>query len=674
MGRRLTGREALFRGLHLAALAFFVLAWPLLDLLGRNPEFFVVRGSSPADVVVLALVLSLVPPLVLLGLEALVALASRRAAAALHLLFVGVLAGMFALLVLGWIGAPSAVALLAPVIGLAAALAYRAFGPVRSVATLLALAPPVFLGLFFFHSPTGELVLPQSDVRAADVKVGKPASVVFLVLDEFPTLSLLGPDGRIDAARFPHFARLARESTWYQNATTVDPNTSRAVPVILTGRNDGGAAIAEDHPQNLFTLLGGTYGIQAAEAVTRLCPDALCPRGTAEPFATRMRSLGDDVGVVYLHELLPDTLRSRLPSISSVWGDFTTSEERPAAQGLGPNFVLRNLLRGSMREREAAFEAFVRAVRPTRRPTLFFLHSLLPHYPWEHTPSGRTYEGTTNPGLTADFWTGDTFQAQQAWQRHLEQVGYVDGLLGKLVARLRSTGLWKRALVVVVADHGTAFLAGEPRKLVTDATAVDLAYVPLFVKAPGQRQGRTVDATVSTLDVLPTVADLLAIRLTWAVQGHSLARDTAPARTVALDAADGTLAVPADELLHRRAERLALQTRLFGRTWADLQRFGERPGLLGRPVVSLPRAPEVRAVLDPQPWTASTERVPAFVRGSVVGSGATGATVAVAVNGHVAAVVPTTQGTDGVRFSALLPENAFRRGANDVRAVPVRAR
>ena len=73
-----------------------------------------------------------------------------------------------------------------------------------------------------------------------------------------------------------------------------------------------------------------------------------------------------------------------------------------------------------------------------------------------------------------------------------------------------------------------------------------------------------------------------------------------------------------------------------------------------------------------QPWTATAERVPAFVRGSVVGSGAAGAAVAVAVNGHVAAVVPTNPGSDGVRFSALLPENAFRRGANDVRAIVIR--
>ena len=45
--------------------------------------------------------------------------------------------------------------------------------------------------------------------------------VVLIVLDEFPVDSLLLPDGRIDARRFPGFASLARHSTWFPNAGAV---------------------------------------------------------------------------------------------------------------------------------------------------------------------------------------------------------------------------------------------------------------------------------------------------------------------------------------------------------------------------------------------------------------------------------------------------------------------
>jgi hypothetical protein len=669
-------RTFAFRWLHLTALSFFALAWPILDLLGRNPEFFVVRGSRSADIVLLALGLTLVPPLILLGIEALAHVAAGpRLSRALHLAFVGVLAGAFALLALGWIGAPSAVALAAIAAGAAAALAYARLEPVRSVVTLLALAVPVFLGLFFFNSPSGELVVSSGDARLADVDVGRPAPVVMVVFDEFPVTALLDASGAIDEARFPAFAALARESTWYRNTVTVDANTSHAVPALLTGRNEGGAAILSNHPRNLFTLLGGTYRIEAAEAVTRLCPDDLCPRGEAEPFSSRLRSLADDVAVVYGHELLPDALRDRLPSISGVWSDFGNDDERPGRDGLGANFVLRNLLPGSVRGREVAFETFNRTVRPTEQPTLFFLHVLLPHYPWEHAPSGRVYEGLTIPGLTADHWTGGEFEAHQAWQRHIAQVGYTDRLVADLVSRLKETGMWEESLVVLVADHGTSFRAGQPRKAITRTTAADVAFVPFFVKAPDQETGETVDETVSTLDVLPTMAGHLGIELPWDVPGVSLAGDAArDLETVQLNAGGGPLRIDADELEAELDERVALQADLFGRTWADLYRFGERPELVGRrpPAVAGPLiADNATATVDPQDWTTTDTRLPAFVTGS---ASRENVDVAILVNGRIAAVVPTYLDDEGqVRFSALLPESLFRTGPNDVQAHVVTA-
>jgi hypothetical protein len=678
----LTPRTFAFRALHLAALSFFALAWPLLELLGRNPEFFVVRGSRSMDIVVLALGLAIVPPLILALVEAVVGAFSAGVSAAIHLVLVALLVATIALLPLSRIGSLPALAALALALalGVAGAVLYARFAPVRSVVTLLGLAPLAFLALFFFGTASGSLVLPSSDVKPADVKVGNPAPVVMVVFDEFPTGSLQDGAGGIDAARFPHFADFARHATWYRNATTVDANTTRAVPAILSGSNDPGAPIVADHPHNLFTLLGGTYQMEVAEAVTRLCPASLCPREAASGFGSRVHSLADDLGVVYLQELLPADFRKRLPSVTGVWGDFRAGVARPGRSTLGSGYMLRNLLPGSVKDREASFETFVRALHPVTKPTLFFIHVLLPHYPWEHVPSGRAYPEFTIPGLTADFWTGNEFEAEQAWQRHIAQVGYVDRLLGQLEQRLRAAGLWDESLVVLVADHGVSFRAGEARKAVTPANAEDLAYMPLFVKAPGQERGRTVDATVSTLDILPSMASILGIRLPWRVQGHSVAGQQVPSRaTVSLDENDGgTLVVDSAELERRREERLAVQTRLFGSTWDDLYAFGNGPKLVGKPAAEagLDEAANAVARLDPQPgdWHAGPAIVPAFVRGSVTGSGAAGVlSVAVVVNGRIGAVVPPYPGSDGPRFSALLPESLFRNGANQIRAVALSA-
>ena len=74
-------REPALRGAQLLAVSGFALAQPLLDILGKNAEFFAARGSKPFDIVLFALVLTFVPALVLLAIEVAVELATRRDAA-----------------------------------------------------------------------------------------------------------------------------------------------------------------------------------------------------------------------------------------------------------------------------------------------------------------------------------------------------------------------------------------------------------------------------------------------------------------------------------------------------------------------------------------------------------------------------------------------------------------
>ena len=81
--------------------------------------------------------------------------------------------------------------------------------------------------------------------------------IVVIVLDEFPTESLTTPSGRIDAARYPNFAALARTSTWFRNGYTVFDSTFKAVPAILDGRMpmDRTAADVRSHQPSVYHLL-----------------------------------------------------------------------------------------------------------------------------------------------------------------------------------------------------------------------------------------------------------------------------------------------------------------------------------------------------------------------------------------------------------------------------------
>ena len=95
-------------------------------------------------------------------------------------------------------------------------------------------------------------------------------------------------------------------------------------------------------------------------------------------------------------------------------------------------------------------------------------------------------------------------------QRHLLQVGFVDTLVGRLVARLRELGIYDRTLLIVTADHGASYREGMPRRNATERNLADIVRVPLFIKRPGQKAGAVVDGVAESVDILPTIADVWA--------------------------------------------------------------------------------------------------------------------------------------------------------------------
>ena len=108
----------------------------------------------------------------------------------------------------------------------------------------------------------------------------KHPHAVLIVLDEFPGDTLLGPDGRIDAGRFPNFAALAGDATWFHNAHTAYDSTTKAVPLVLDGirPHPGTSPIVRDHPHSIFTALGRRgYRIVTSEEATAHVPGALLP-------------------------------------------------------------------------------------------------------------------------------------------------------------------------------------------------------------------------------------------------------------------------------------------------------------------------------------------------------------------------------------------------------------
>ena len=662
------------KGLHLAALWALAFVQPMFGLLGGQAQFFVARGSTAADIVLFALAYTLVPPAVMALAVWLLGRVRPSLGWGLQLVLVGALVAAFVLPPAGdvlagsWLSVP-----LAALAGAGAAALYARAAGVRSFMTVLSPAPLLFLVLFLAVSPVSELVLPAGAAEAVAGTASSDTPVVMVVFDELPTTSLMDARARIDARRFPAFAAIAADATWYREATTVAGRTTEAVPALLTGRRprDGDLPTAAHHQQSLFTLLSRSHELHVVEPITDVCPRELCTE--ARPaIGSRLRALAADLRVVSEHLLLPDDLRAGLPPIDSDWQGFAEGGVPDATE------ADRTALRDQVGRRLKAddppvnFARIVRAVDATgSRPPLLFLHTSLPHAPWWWLPDGRRYtEDPALPGLIQGEWVGPQWLVDQAFQRHLVQTQYADHLLASLLARLRSTGLYERALVVVTADHGVSFRAGDRRRVPTATNLQDVASVPLFIKRPGQRDGRVQRGAVRTIDVLPTIARDLGIRLPGRVDGAPAGeRDSDPGTRIEVPDSFGLGTTGTfGTVLEQRIARLRYERTLLAPAGDDPYAIGPRPQLVGRRPGALTRGSGRVRLDDPAAFgdvRPDSDAVPAFVTGTVSGL-ADGTALAVTVNGRIEATTRVDGSGDGVRFGALVAPGSLRAGVNRI--------
>jgi Sulfatase len=453
---------------------------------------------------------------------------------------------------------------------------------------------------------------------------------ILLVLDEFPSDSLLDSQGHIDPVRYPNFAALAAGGTWFPNAYSVYDSTTKAVPLILDGirPHPGTSPDRSDHPRSIFDMFARHgYRLVSSEEATAMCPPQLCRGG-----------------------------RSRRPAI------------------------LPNLAHG----RPERLERFIRSIRPSRRPTFWMKHVLLPHGPYLYLPSGaRTRAGSRDllPGMLTVPGFHDAFLTRHNVQRYLLQLGFVDRLLGRLLRRLHRLGMYDHTLIAVTADHGIAFQVGvTTRRSVSESNVEELAPVPFIIKAPGQRRGRISRAYARTLDMAPTIAAVLDYRLGYPAAGRSA---FSPAvrrrRAISLTTRDfsATVRISGRRWEARRQAVVRRRLREFGSgDWASLYTgIGPHRDLLFRRPDSLGRASAagIRGSIAAARELGRVDRAAGIVPSQIAGDlhgGAPGEKrdLAVAVNGRIEAVGRSfyLTGDSTEHYALMVPEESVHEGDNQV--------
>lgn len=304
----------------------------------------------------------------------------------------------------------------------------------------------------------------------------EPWNVVLITLDT-TRADFLGCYGRADA-RTPNLDALAAAGTLFERAYSSNPVTQAAHSTILTGT----------YPMVHGVRDNGLFHLPPERTtLAEILADHGYATGAAVGGFPLTREFGTDQGFeFYDDDLTAAKLDQRgRPGRRHV---DTWYDERPAGH---VNDALFPWLR-----RHAA--------ENPQQPFFLWLHYWDPHEP--HIA----------PAPFGQLFAHDPYQGE---------IAYADASLGALLHVLEDLEKLDRTLVVVTADHG------EGRFEHREATHAFLAYdttlhVPLIVRPPSENEaprGRRIEERVGTVDIVPTVLDLLGFELPADVQGRSLA-------------------------------------------------------------------------------------------------------------------------------------------------------
>ncbi len=205
------------------------------------------------------------------------------------------------------------------------------------------------------------------------------------------------------------------------------------------------------------------------------------------------------------------TLPTLLKAAGYATGGAVSAYVLRGATGIGPCFDFYDDVVESPTSFDAASQVQRAGAETARRalqwveqvkdkPFFLFLHLYEPHSPYDPPEPFKSRYGSAYDG----------------------EIATADGIVGTVLARLKERGLYDRALVVLVSDHGEG-LGDHGEEFHGILLHREVLHVPLVVKLPrAERAGESVARPVSLVDVMPTIAALAGVATPKGLPGTSL--------------------------------------------------------------------------------------------------------------------------------------------------------
>ena len=263
-----------------------------------------------------------------------------------------------------------------------------------------------------------------------------------------------------DRVATPHLDKLRADAILYRNAYTHAPLTLPAHASLLTG------VLPNEHG------VRNNVGYALSEQYPTL-QRSLKAKGYATGAAVSAYVLRGSTGLSRDFDQYDDQIASR--------GDMAIGQVQRSGR------VTAKIASRWIAERAA-------------NPFFYLLHIFEPHAPYQgEEPFRSRYR--------------DPYDAE---------IATADAIVGEFLDQLRSTGVYDKAIIVLLSDHGEGLGDhGEPEHGIF--LYREVVHVPLLLKLPGSaRRGQSVDSPVALIDVAPTIAALTGLSPMQSRHGVSL--------------------------------------------------------------------------------------------------------------------------------------------------------
>lgn len=158
------------------------------------------------------------------------------------------------------------------------------------------------------------------------------------------------------------------------------------------------------------------------------------------------------------------------------------------------------------------------------RPQFLWIHTIVNHLPYLPLENNDKFDVNEINYLNYRGLSGliNPKICEKLKLLYIESMKRTDELIGEIIDALKVNDLLDNSIIVITADHGEEFMEEGYFGHVHESSSDRLLHVPLMLHCPNMLKPKRIAVPVSTIDIPPTIIDLLNLRMPDSFRGLSL--------------------------------------------------------------------------------------------------------------------------------------------------------